>query len=54
MEKQMSENQEQGDPENELDAMVNEFGDIILSVPEEKLRARIDQLRNAETADSEE
>ena len=52
MEKQLSENQEQDNQENELDAKVDEFGNIILSVPEGEIRARIDQLRNTETSDS--
>lgn len=52
MEKQLSKKQEQDDQENELDAKVDEFGNIILSVPDEQLRARIDQLRNTETAGS--
>ncbi len=52
MEKQLSKKQEQGDPENELDAKVDEFGGIILSLPEEELRARIDQSGNTEAADS--
>ena len=52
MEKQLSKKQEQDDQENELDANFDEFGNIILSVPEEELRARIDQHRNTDTADS--
>ena len=52
MEKQLSKKQEQDDQENELDANVDPFGNIIMSVSEEELRARIDQLRNTDTADS--
>lgn len=52
MEKQLSENQEQDNQEKELDAEVDKFGNIILSVPEGEIRARIDQLRNTETSDS--
>jgi len=54
MEKQVSKNQEQSDPESELDANVNQFGETILSVSADELRKRINQSQNTEAADSEE
>jgi hypothetical protein len=54
MEKQVSKNQEQSNPGSEFNAKVDEFGRIILTESEEELRARIDNLQNTETADSEE
>lgn len=54
MEKQLSKNQEQEDQGNEVEATVDEFGRTVLSVSQEELRARIDQLRRSDTADPEE
>jgi hypothetical protein len=53
MEKQLSKDQEQGDPDKkpgELDARVDEFGRVVWGVSAEELRGRADDSPDTETA----